>query len=282
MSEERLITLKSRGTTGTLVSSVKGSHFLWSYTLVRCIMQCSPPSRSLFLLLFKLFFKLSTFHLRPSIVSSLTASSKNLRKFCSLLFLNVFFIQPSTSTSLVFLHSAPFCFPLTHIISEISSFLWFFFLQVVLPFPPFFLPHRRASPAHHYLSQHPAHCPFLLHFSPGTRNEMGASCPLFIIFHSSFSFFVLCMAMLPPTPPTHLPCGTRLLIRSSEWNSVTLLILRHSTVSLLREVRDGSRGRGADTVGCRLLGFLAESKQHGQGWREIKKRKPKDVIVIER
>lgn len=70
-----------------------------------------------------------------------------------------------------------------------------------------------ASPAHHYLSEHPAHCPSLPHFFPWTRNETGSFCPLFIIFHSSYALFVLRVAMLPP-PPTSNPCG----LPSDSWS----------------------------------------------------------------
>lgn len=192
--------------------------------------------------------------LREHTTSLTVSNKKNWIKFHSLFLHNVFSVHPSTSISLMFLQHTLVCFP-----SPISflTTLFSYFVPVVT-FPSFFLLHCRAPPAHHYLSQYHAHCPSLLHFSPGTRNETGASCPLFIISQSSSSLCPLCGDDTSySSNSSSLPAPFRLLIRRGESNVVNLLILRHSTVFFLIWERDSGKERETDTVGCCLLGSLA-------------------------
>lgn len=150
---------------------------------------CQPPSFNLCLLL-----KLEKH------ITSLTGSwASFILCFCTM----SFSVHPSTSPSLMFLSFSPFLFGMLHFVAPHLFYSLHFFFSYILPPPSSFSLHHRASPAHHYLSEHPAHCPSLLHFSSRTRNETGASFPLFIIFHPLFSLFVLHVVMLPPT---HHPC----------------------------------------------------------------------------
>lgn len=184
------------------------------------------------------------------------------------------YFSPDISSSLIFCHRCDFAVPL------VSSL------------------RRRASPAHHYCSEHPAHCPSLPHFfPPGSRNETGASCTLFIIFHTSRSLFGppwwWCYHLLPPTHHPHrLP--------SASWSeggrgiSVTLLILwcfrqfweadgRRSLSERSWCARDG--GRETVTVGRHLSGFsgcFLESEQRGNTRKRNEKEEQKRIGTNER
>lgn len=134
-------------------------------------------------------------------------------------------------------------------------------------------------------------------FPPGSRNETGASCTLFIIFHTSRSLFGppwwWCYHLLPPTHHPHrLP--------SASWSeggrgiSVTLLILwcfrqfweadgRRSLSERSWCARDG--GRETVTVGRRLSGFsgcFLESEQRGNTRKRNEKEEQKRIGTNER
>lgn len=111
-----------------------------------------------------------------------------------------------TQVSFILLPFLPFCFA-SHILFLTSSFLVFCpRCDLAFSLPSLTSP-QGLSCSSLYLSEHPAHCPSLPYFSPWKRNETGASCLLFIIFHSLCSLPVLRVAILPPTPPTYHPRG---------------------------------------------------------------------------
>lgn len=155
-------------------------------------------------------------------ITALTASLKNSSKFHSQFSQSTFYL-PLHLTIILFSSSdflavgshfvLPHPFYSSHpLVARILSQMWFCF-------PSLSSLRHRASPAHHYLSEHPAHCPALLHFPPRTRNETGASWPLFIIFHSPFPLFCPLGddATTYSSNSSSLWAPFRLLIRRREW-----------------------------------------------------------------
>lgn len=114
------------------------------------------------------------------------------------------------------------------------------------------------------------------------RNETRASCPFFIIFTPYTLFFwVPHVAMLPPTPPTHHPCG----LPSDSWSEGKvgggLNFLNSSHLAMFwgffsERATVGELGRvcawcvkDVATVGWRLSGcFLESNHQNKKSERE--------------
>lgn len=176
-------------------------------------------------------------------------------------------------------HSVPLCSPLSvnHVSSACSvspavlfpTRLFLHFVpDVILPFPSFFEVHRRAPPAHHYLSTFlplPTTLPLFLRNKEWSRSSLH-------FFHLSLpilSRFVLHAVTLPPTPPTHHPslssdvwsqAGSENLRLFSSWE-VPWFLLREAESMSFRCVHmflgEGSREWNTDTVLWSLWGFLA-------------------------
>ena len=95
---------------------------------------------------------------------------------------------------------APVLFRLTYFSPDISSSL-IFCHRCDFAFLSFSSLHRRVSPAHHYCSEHPAHCPSLSHPPPRIKEWNGRFLPSFHHFsHLRLSFWSSVVVMLPPTP----------------------------------------------------------------------------------
>ncbi len=187
---------------------------------------------------------------------------------------------PPTFPSLVFLSFSTFPFSMLYFVSPRPFHFWHLFFShvpdVILPFPSFYLLHRRASTAHHYLStSHPLpHLFFTFPPEQGMKRELPA---LFSSFFTPDSLFLSSrVAVLPPTPPTHHPCRlpSDCLIRRREWNLVTFLISRRwdffservtvGGLSVCACVRESGRERDRYSGVSSFRLSILESKQQGK------------------